>query len=60
MGKYKGMVCKTGKPQSGNKLIKKIQEASEVLRANPEAFRASTLSVIRRVQLCIEVRGGQI
>ncbi len=52
---YKLIVYKTGKPQSRNQLIKKIKEAGEVLRANPEAFVASTLSVIRRARLCIEV-----
>ncbi len=34
------MVYKTGKPQSRNQLLKKIQEVSEMLRANPEAFAA--------------------
>ncbi len=51
------MVYKTGKPQSQNQLIKKIQETTEVLRANPEAFVASTLSVIWRARLCKELGG---
>ncbi len=48
----------TGKPQLRNQLIKKIQEVREVLRANHEAFAASTSSVIRSARLSIEVGGG--
>ncbi len=53
------MVYKTGEPQSRNQLIKKIQEASEVLGANPKAFADSTSSVMRRARLCIEVGVGE-
>ncbi len=53
------MVYKTGKPQSQNQLIKKTQEASEVLKANPEEFAASALSIILRARSCIEVGGGR-
>ncbi len=36
------------------KIVQKV-EASEVLKANPEAFAASTLSVIGRARLCTDL-----